>query len=102
MRTCPPLSSTQAYVLSGSSHLARGGGNLVSLQLKAHVGSDETLSLQVPTDFRETDVEILLVLNPVPEASSSPVLDSEWPAGFFEATFGSCQDEPLVRLPQGK
>ena len=75
---------------------------MVSIHLKAHVGPDGTLRLQVPTAFRETDIEVLVVLSPVQSPPVEPAKESAWPPGFFERTFGSFQDEPLERLPQGE
>ena len=40
------------------------------------------------------------VVNP-PE-HSEPLDANGWPIGFFEATAGCFQDEPLVREPQGE
>ena len=53
---------------------------MVSIQVKAKVGPDGVLRLQVPTNFRDVEVDACLVLNP----STSIV----WPPGFFEATAG--------------
>jgi hypothetical protein len=76
---------------------------LVHFQLKTRVGADGILSLQVPTGFQETEVEVVIVLEPIrkPDAAATPEALG-WPPGFFEETFGSCQDDPLTRLPQGE
>lgn len=72
---------------------------MISVQTKTHVGSDGLLTVQVPTTLRETDVEVMLVLQPTPEAA----LESQgWLPGFFEQTFGSLRDDPMGRLPQGE
>lgn len=74
---------------------------MVSIQMKTHVGPDGTLHLQVPTSFRETDLEVLVVLHPIPaEEADSATDDLGWPAGFFEETFGCLADDPIERLPQ--
>jgi hypothetical protein len=75
----------------------------VRIRMKGHVGPDGTLDLKVPTGLGETEVEVVVELNPVqtpPPARTREELG--WPPGFFEETYGSCQDDPLVRLPQGK
>ena len=75
---------------------------MVSIQLRTHVGPDGTLNLRVPTALRETDVEVLVVLQPV---ATTPVAPSPealgWPPGFFEETFGCLKDDPIERAPQG-
>jgi hypothetical protein len=70
-----------------------------SIHLKARVGPDGKLSLELPTQFRETDLEVLVVLQPV---HTLPSEQSGWPTRFFEETFGSLENDPLVRLPQGE
>jgi hypothetical protein len=76
---------------------------MVSIQLKTHVGSDGILTLRVPTEFRETEVEALLVLQPVaPDSLETPDESKGWPSGFFESVAGSIQDETFQRWPQGE
>jgi hypothetical protein len=76
---------------------------MVSIHIKTHVGPDGTVNLTVPTQFRETDLDVLVVLRPaaVPHQSGSEQ-GRDWPEGFFEETFGSFRDDPLVRPPQRK
>jgi hypothetical protein len=71
-----------------------------SIHLKSHVGPDGTLKLSVPTDLSDTEVEIVVILNPIETPAAAG--DSKWPADFFETTFGACEDDPLVRPPQGE
>jgi len=73
-----------------------------SIHLKAHIGVDGTLRLLVPTSYRETDIEVLVVLSPVVVPNEAAQPGSTWPPDFFENTFGSLQDEPLERLSQGE
>jgi hypothetical protein len=81
---------------------------MISITTEGHVGSDGLLTVQVPTPLRETDVEVRLVLQPVPTHESSPssaVLTPDelgWPPGFFEETFGAWKGAPLERGPQGE
>ena len=42
----------------------------------------------------------VIVLVEVPPATGRPE-DRGWPSGFFEQTYGSFRDQPLVREPQG-
>ena len=81
---------------------------MISIITEGHVGSDGLLTVQVPTPLRGTDVEVMLVVQPVPAReplSSAAALTPEelgWPPGFFERTFGSLRNDPLERLPQGE
>jgi len=73
---------------------------MISVQTKTHVGRDGMLTVQVPTAFSETDVEVLLVLQPLPAPGAQETLG--WPPGFFEQTAGGWQGETLERGPQGE
>ena len=77
---------------------------MISLQTKGHIGPDGTLSVEVPTPLRETNVDVMLVLQPIlasPAAAPTPE-ELGWPPGFFEATFGLLKDDPIERGPQGE
>lgn len=76
---------------------------MVSIQVKAHVGPDGILRLQVPAEFRDTDVEARVVLQPASQNGAKVEKDERgWPVGFFEATAGSIPDETFKRWPQGE
>ena len=74
---------------------------MISVIVKARVGPDGTLAVQVPTSLREMDVEGILTVQPLVAAGATPE-ERGWPAGFFERTFGSLRGDPLERLPQGE
>ena len=48
------------------------------------------------TPLRETDVEVMVVVQPLALPARG------WPPGFFEATAGGWQGEPLERGAQGE
>lgn len=77
---------------------------MISLQTRATIGPDGTLSVQVPTPLRETDVDVMLVLQPLPAPLAATPTPEElgWPPSFFEATAGAWAGEPLERGPQGE
>lgn len=77
---------------------------MISLQTRATIGADGTLSVQVPTPLRETEVDVMLVLQPLaaPAAAAPTSEELGWPPGFFESTFGSLKDDPIERGPQGE
>lgn len=62
-----------------------------------------TLQLRIPLGKPEAEYEVVLVVQPkaaVPETATPEELG--WPPGYFEATFGSIDDETFVRHPQGE
>lgn len=73
---------------------------MISLQTRAYVGPDGTLSVEVPTPLREIEVDVMLVLQPLPVTLTPEEIG--WPPGFFEATAGAWAGEPLERGPQGE
>ena len=62
-----------------------------------------TLQLRIPLGKPDVEYEIVLIVQPK-EASDKPKTPEElgWPPGYFEATFGSIDDETFVRHPQGE
>ncbi len=76
---------------------------MVSIHTRAHTGPDGTLSLTLPTEFREAELEVLVVVNPVEQVAEAAAVPSPgWPEGYFEATFGSFSNDPIERLSQGE
>lgn len=74
-----------------------------SIQLKSRVKPDGTLELRVPTDLPESDVEVVVVVQPVLEEAGKGSPEAlRWPPDFFERTAGAWQGEPLVREKQGE
>ena len=66
--------------------------------LHSRVGADGLLKLQVPVKVTNTELEVVLIVQPVEPAGEKV----GWPPGFFEQTYGSFRDQPLVREPQGE
>jgi hypothetical protein len=71
----------------------------VDISTRSHVGPDGTLRLEVATGLRNTDVAVHLLVEPV---SVSPDAARDWPPGFFEETYGSLREDPLLRPDQGE
>jgi len=63
-----------------------------TIQLKAHVGSDGILKLELASGVTNQDIEVLMVMQPVP---AEPVDELGWPLGYFEETYGSLADDPI-------
>lgn len=70
--------------------------------IRSHVGLDGVLQLKIPTEFKDTDLEVTVMFKPVTPVSKKTPEELGWPVGFFEKTAGSFQDEPLVRYSQGE
>jgi hypothetical protein len=64
-----------------------------SIKLKSHVDGDGLLHIQLP-DVCDTDVEVILVYQPVVPKSSG--------VGSLERFYGCIQDETFIRQPQGE
>ncbi len=74
---------------------------MVTIAAKGRVSRDGTLDLRVTTGLPETDVEVLLILEPlVAKDAHSASSKAGWPDGFFETTFGSLRDNPLQCSPR--
>lgn len=67
-----------------------------SLTLHTHVGKDGILKLETSIGMRDTEVDVVLIFNPVKESAKG------WPPGFFTEVVGGWQGEPLVRESQGE
>lgn len=39
-----------------------------TMKLRAHIGADGILQIQTPTDFKDTSVEVVVVVQPLPNA----------------------------------
>ncbi len=67
-----------------------------SITLHTRVGKDGILKLETPIGMSDTELEVVLVLNPIIESVAG------WPPDFFTEVVGEWQGEPLVREPQGQ
>jgi hypothetical protein len=67
---------------------------------RARTATDGTLSLAIPTGLPDADVDVLVVLDVVPESGANPAgTPRGWPAGYFEKYFGALRDEGVIRHP---
>ena len=73
-----------------------------SIQLKAHVGPDGLLQVQMPSEYKDMDLEAIVIFQPVAARESVKTPEgSGWQPGFFEEVIGGWVGEPLVRENQG-
>jgi hypothetical protein len=43
-----------------------------TMKLRAHIGVDGILQIQTPTDFKDTSVEVVVVVQPLADTSTAP------------------------------
>ena len=67
--------------------------------LRSRTGPDGSLDIHVPTEVREAEVEVELVVRPVVPGDGGE--SAGWPPGFFESTYGALAGVGLRRHPQG-
>lgn len=65
-----------------------------TITLRRHIGADGKLEIELPQTLHNTDVEMVVVLNPVSTTQ-------DWPMGYFERTFGALKDVSFERPSQG-
>jgi hypothetical protein len=59
-----------------------------SITLRSRINKDGILKLEMPIGMPNTDVEVVLVVNPLKQ-------HLDWPEGFLEKFAGSMPDLPL-------
>ena len=72
------------------------------IQLKTHIGADGVLRVQMPPEFKNRDLEAILIVDVLAEQEliETPK-PSGWQPGFFADVIGGWVGEPLVREKQG-
>lgn len=68
-----------------------------SITVRSHVGPDGILHLDVPVGIHDADLEVTVTVQPIDLTPQG----KGWPPGFFEETFGSFKDAPLVIDSEG-
>ncbi|MFB2892675.1 MAG: hypothetical protein U7127_10915 [Phormidium sp.] len=68
----------------------------------SHVGSDGILQLQVPTEFKDTDLKVTITIQSATPPQKKTPEELGWTPGFFERTAGAWEGEPLKRGEQGE
>ncbi len=80
-----------------TSHTVSEEGEVMeTVTLHSRVGADGLLKLQVPIKLTNTDVEVVIIVQPIKPVGQ----ESGWAPGFLEETYGSFNDQPLVRGAQ--
>lgn len=73
-----------------------------SVTLRSYVGEDGVLNLQVPVGITNTDLEVMVIVQPLVQSEAQTAEHTGWIPGFFEEVIGSWEGEPLVRPDQGE
>lgn len=73
-----------------------------SITLKSHIGKNNILSIPVPAEMAETDVEVVVLIRPISDNTKDLTGEASqgWLPDFFEQTAGGWQGEPLMRGEQ--
>ncbi len=75
---------------------------MMTFPTKARTDKDGRLSISIPTGVRDSEVDVLVVIDSAaPDSAISQQLSAnDWPEGYFTETFGSLHDVGLERPPQ--
>lgn len=75
---------------------------MASITLRSHVGTDGILRLDLPVGLTDAELEVTVTFKTLspPEARQLPQGEG-WSPGFFEETFGSFKDDPLIIDSEG-
>ncbi|MFM7364561.1 MAG: hypothetical protein ACKO11_08705 [Cuspidothrix sp.] len=49
-----------------------------TMKLLAHIGTDGILQIQTPTEFKDTSVEVLLVVQPLDNTETTTIKHNAW------------------------
>jgi hypothetical protein len=71
-----------------------------SVTLRSHVGSDGILKFQVPVGLKDTDLEVMVIVQSLAPSEATTPEDRGWLPGFFEQPYSSIPD--LERPSQGE
>lgn len=73
-----------------------------SVNVRSRVGEDGILHLDIPCGFSSTELEVMVILQPLTSGASASAPDHEWSPDFFTEVVGGWQGEPLIRESQGR
>ncbi len=73
-----------------------------SIKLNSHVGEDGVLQLQIPVNVKNTDLEVMVIIQPAPSSSTAPKTPEAlgYSREFLEQVVGGWEGELLVRPAQ--
>ena len=71
-----------------------------SIKLKKRVGEDGILHLDIPLGMIDQELEVMVIYQSI-ETVSQTSNNLGYPPDFFEQTYGSCEDDPIVIDSEG-
>ena len=71
-----------------------------TFKIRTHVGGDGILKLELPVHTINTDLEVLVVMQPM--EAEEELDEMGYPVGYFDETYGSLRDTPIQRWDQGE
>ncbi|AFZ28461.1 hypothetical protein Cylst_6716 (plasmid) [Cylindrospermum stagnale PCC 7417] len=73
-----------------------------SIKIRQYIGQDGILHLEIPVGLQDKEIEVMVIYQPIEAATPTKTPEElGWPPGFFERTYGSCQDDPIVIDSEG-
>ena len=69
---------------------------MYTVTVRSHVGPDGVLHLDIPSQYRDTELDITIVVRPA-HSDVQNGMQTKWPEGFFENVIGGWKGEPLKR-----
>ncbi|MBH8556286.1 hypothetical protein I8751_28965 [Nostocaceae cyanobacterium CENA357] len=70
-----------------------------TMKLRSHIGDDGILQIQTPTDFKDTSVEVVLVVQPLPDISTARQEQPQYNA-WGKATTKTSISNAIARMQQ--
>ena len=65
-----------------------------TIRIRSRSNADGILHLDVPVNLKDAELDITVTVEPATKGQG-------YPPGFFEQTYGSCQDDPIVIDEEG-
>ncbi|ULB45164.1 hypothetical protein H4N54_22595, partial [Limnospira fusiformis KN01] len=73
-----------------------------NIRLATHIGEDGILKVQMPSEVKNTELEVLVLFQATtPPRQEKATKHPKWPSDFFEKTWGSCADAPIIIDEEG-
>lgn len=67
-----------------------------NIQLKTRIGEDGILRVQMPAEVKNIQLEVLVVFQPTASKEEKTTIHQGWPPDFFDKSWGSCADAPII------
>jgi hypothetical protein len=73
-----------------------------SIIFNSQTGKDGILHLDIPLGLTDTELKVTVTVEPItPDSDTETPQGKGWQSGFFEETFGSLKDNPLMIDSEG-